>query len=69
MRLTFLLKNRYSKNLIIRVSYNNIHTVLELEHIGPLFEYFDYQSRKVMSSYIITNSLENETNIPTQEQV
>ena len=43
--------------------------MLELEHIGPLFEYFDYQSRKVMSSYIITNSLENETNIPTQEQV
>ena len=50
-------------------NYNNILTVLELEHFGPLFEYFDYQSRKVMSSYIITNALENETNIPTQEQV
>ena len=50
-------------------SYNNILTVLELEHFGPLFEYFDYQSRKVMSSYIISNALENETSIPTQEQV
>lgn len=50
-------------------SYNNILTVLELQHFGPLFEYFDYQSRKVMSCYIISNALENETCIPTQEQV
>ena len=50
-------------------SYNNILTVLQLQHFGPLFEYFDYQSRKVMSSYIIANALDNETCIPTQEQV
>ena len=49
--------------------YNNILTVLQLQHFGPLFEYFDYQSRKVMSSYIIANALDNETCIPTQEQV
>ena len=53
----------------IRDNYNNILTELLLEHFGPLFEYFDYLSRKVMNSYIITNPLENETNIPTQEQV
>ena len=50
-------------------SYNNILTVLQLQHFGPLFEYFDFQSRKTMSSYIIVNALDNETEIPTQEQV
>jgi hypothetical protein len=50
-------------------SYNNILTVLELQHFGPIFDYFDYQSRKIMCSYLINNVLENETCIPTQEQV
>lgn len=50
-------------------NYNNILDVLALQHFGPLFEYFDYQSRKVMSCYLITNALENETAIPNQEQV
>ncbi|XP_052817005.1 vacuolar protein sorting-associated protein 35-like isoform X2 [Mya arenaria] len=50
-------------------TYNNILTVLELQHFGPLFEYFDYQSRKVMSCYLVSNALENETEIPSQEQV
>ena len=50
-------------------SYNDILAVLELQHFGPLFDYFDYQSRKVMSCYLISNALENETNIPMQEQV
>ncbi|KAL3860250.1 hypothetical protein ACJMK2_010400 [Sinanodonta woodiana] len=49
--------------------YNNILTVLKLQHFGPLFEYFDFHSRKVMSCYLVTNALENETHIPTQEQV
>ncbi|XP_064640905.1 vacuolar protein sorting-associated protein 35-like [Lineus longissimus] len=49
--------------------YNNILTVLKLEHFGPLFEYFDYQARKVMSAYIISNAVENETLIPEHEQV
>ncbi|WAR11383.1 VPS35-like protein [Mya arenaria] len=49
-------------------TYNNILTVLELQHFGPLFEYFDYQSRKVMSCYLVSNALENETEIPSQEQ-
>lgn len=50
-------------------SYNNILTVLELSHFGPIFDYFDYQSRKLMCSYLINNVLENETCIPTQDQV
>lgn len=50
-------------------SYNNILTVLELSHFGPIFDYFDYQSRKLMCSYLINNVLENDTRIPTQDQV
>jgi len=50
-------------------NYNNILSVLELQHYAPLFEYFDYQSRKVMSCYLISNGLENDNYIPNQEQV
>ncbi|KAK2143062.1 hypothetical protein LSH36_881g01009 [Paralvinella palmiformis] len=50
-------------------SYNDMITVLKLEHFGPLFEYFDFSARKLMSQYIINNCVENETKIPTQEQV
>jgi len=50
-------------------NYNNVLTVLKLEHFGPLFEYFDYQARKTMSIYIINNALDNDTVISTPEQV
>ena len=50
-------------------NYNDVLTLLKLQHFGPLFEYFDYYARKQMSIYIISNALENETLIPTQEQV
>ncbi|XP_074645707.1 vacuolar protein sorting-associated protein 35-like [Tubulanus polymorphus] len=50
-------------------SYNNVLTVLKLDHFGPLFEYFDYNGRKTMSCYLINNALENEVLIPSQEQV
>nr|XP_033333827.1 vacuolar protein sorting-associated protein 35 isoform X4 [Megalopta genalis] len=50
-------------------NYKNILTVLKLEHFAPLLEYFDYEGRKLLGIYIITNILENETLIPTQEQV
>ncbi|KAK6178405.1 hypothetical protein SNE40_013199 [Patella caerulea] len=50
-------------------TYNSILSVLELQHFGPMFEYFDFKGRRIMSCYIINNILENETNIPTQEQV
>ena len=50
-------------------TYNNILTVLELQHFGPLFEYFDYKGRQLMSCHIINNALESETMIPAQENV
>ena len=50
-------------------NYNNLLTLLKLEHYGPMFEYFDYFARKNMSIYIVNNALENETQIPTQEHV
>lgn len=49
--------------------YNDILTVLQLQHFHPLFEYFDYESRKIMSSYMLGNTLDNNTVIKAQEQV
>ncbi|RLU22742.1 hypothetical protein DMN91_005020 [Ooceraea biroi] len=50
-------------------NYKNILIVLKLEHYAPLLDYFDYEGRKSLAIYIITNILENETLIPAQEQV
>ncbi|AWP02045.1 Vacuolar protein sorting-associated protein 35 [Scophthalmus maximus] len=50
-------------------TYNNILTVLQLKHFPPLFEYFDYESRKSMSCYVLSNTLDYNTTIVQQEQV
>jgi len=50
-------------------TYNNVLTLLKLEHFSPLFEYFDFQARKTMSIHVINNALDNETIIQTPEQV
>ncbi|XP_033229903.1 vacuolar protein sorting-associated protein 35 isoform X1 [Belonocnema kinseyi] len=50
-------------------NYKNLLVVLQLENFAPLLEYFDYEGRKMLAIYVITNILENETLIPTQEQV
>ena len=50
-------------------NYNNILTLLELKHFGPLFDYFDYEGRKNMSLYVVNNALDNSTQIPMQDQV
>lgn len=50
-------------------SYNNILTLLQLEYFAPLFDYFDYSSRKDMAMYLVTNAVESAIRIPTQEQV
>lgn len=50
-------------------NYKNILVVLKLEFYTPLLEYFDYEGRKMLAIYIITNILDNETMIPTQEHV
>lgn len=49
--------------------YNNILTVLKLQQYAPLLEYLDYRGRKSLAAYVITNILENDTLIPTPEQV
>ena len=50
-------------------TYNNILTVLKLKHFHPLFEYFDYESRKSMSCYMLSNVLDYNTEIVSQDQV
>jgi hypothetical protein len=50
-------------------NYNNLLTVLQLQHYGPLLDLFDYHGRKNLAAYLVTNALDNETQIPTQEQV
>ncbi|XP_010124516.1 PREDICTED: vacuolar protein sorting-associated protein 35-like, partial [Chlamydotis macqueenii] len=50
-------------------TYNNVLTVLKLKHFHPLFEYFDYESRKSMSCYVLSNVLDYNTEIVSQEQV
>lgn len=50
-------------------TYNNILMVLQLKHFPPLFEYFDYESRKSMSCYVLSNTLDYNTTIVAQEQV
>lgn len=50
-------------------TYNNVLTVLQLKHFPPLFEYFDYESRKSMSCYVLSNTLDYNTTIVVQEQV
>lgn len=50
-------------------TYNNILMVLQLKHFPPLFEYFDYESRKSMSCYVLNNTLDYNTIIVAQEQV
>lgn len=49
--------------------YNNILTILQLKFFTPLLEKFDYTSRKALALYIVMNVLENETLVPTAEQV
>ncbi|TTK32044.1 Vacuolar protein sorting-associated protein 35 [Bagarius yarrelli] len=49
-------------------TYNNILTVLQLKHFPLLFEYFDYESRKNMSCYVLSNTLDYNTTIVAQEQ-
>lgn len=50
-------------------TYNNILTVLKLRHFHLLFEYFDYESRKTMSCYVLSNTLDYGTEVVAQEQV
>ncbi|GAB6026743.1 Vacuolar protein sorting-associated protein 35 [Chamberlinius hualienensis] len=50
-------------------SYNDIIKVMKLAYFGPLIEYMDFQGRKNISYHLVTNALENDTLISTQEEV
>lgn len=50
-------------------NYNNLLTVLQLQYYTPLLNLLDYSGRKILSTYLVTNAVDNETCIPTQEQV
>ncbi|XP_065675413.1 vacuolar protein sorting-associated protein 35 isoform X2 [Hydra vulgaris] len=50
-------------------AYNNVLTILKLKHFAPLFGYFHYATRKEMAMYVINNALDNETYIPSMEEV
>lgn len=49
--------------------YNNVLTVLKLRHYAALMQHLDYYGRKSMSMYILNNTLDSETIIPTQDGV
>lgn len=48
--------------------YNNLLTVLKLQHYAALMQHLDYMDRKSLNVYILNNALDNETIIPTQEE-
>ena len=50
-------------------NFNDILTVLRLSHFAPLIQLFDFDGRKALAVFIAENVLENETLIPTSEQV
>jgi len=50
-------------------NYNNVLTILKLKHFAPLFDYFDFATRKEMAMYVINNALDSDTFIPSQEEV
>ena len=50
-------------------SYNDVLNLLKLKHFAPLFDYFDFGARKDMATYVVTNAVENETVIPSQDLV
>lgn len=49
--------------------YNNLLTVLRLEHYAPLLQFFDYLGRKTIAVYLINNGLNSDTYVNTPEQV
>lgn len=50
-------------------SYNNLLTLLQLSHFSSLLQLCDYRGRKTMASFLVNNALENDTLLPSHEQV
>ncbi|XP_040566607.1 vacuolar protein sorting-associated protein 35 isoform X1 [Lepeophtheirus salmonis] len=51
------------------INYNDIITVSKLEHFLPLLATFDFEGRRAMANFITNNIIDNETTIPTADQV
>jgi len=49
-------------------NFNDILTVLGLSNFSPLFNMYDFEGRKAMSTFIALNVIENETFISTEEK-
>jgi len=47
--------------------YDDVLTLLKLEHYGNLLDFMDYEGRKTIALYVINNALENETKIGNAE--
>lgn len=50
-------------------TYRDILTVIRLTNYAPLIKHLDYQGRKAIAVYLISNVLDNGTLISTQEEV
>lgn len=48
--------------------YNNILTLIQLNHFAPLMDKLDYMSRKSLALYVLLNVFEFETLIPTADE-
>ena len=49
-------------------NFNNMLTVLKLDHFMPLLALYDFDGRKAMAVFIATDVVESQTMIPTVEQ-
>lgn len=48
--------------------YDNLLTVLRLQHYAALMEHLDYQGRKALAVYLLSNALDNDTVLDEQAQ-
>lgn len=49
--------------------YNNLVTLLQLPHYAQVLQRLDFNGRKAIAVHLVTNALDNETYLTTQEQV
>lgn len=50
-------------------NYNNLLIILKLKHYAGLMQHLDYFGRKSLSIYILNNALDNETIVPSPDEV
>lgn len=49
--------------------YNSLIMLLQLPHFGQVLQRLDFNGRKNLALHLVTNALDNETYLSTQEQV